>query len=250
MLKKFFKLFNLLGKNHLEFTGPYESWQEAVSNSSGYDSDIVIKKVKKATQQVLLSEKKYERDGTAFDSTPENNTLINLLQKYGINEKKIVDVGGGLGSLYINYKEFFEDRVKNYYIIEQNKFCIEGELLAKKYDLNLKYLTDLSLINEDIDYLICSSFLQYIENWNDYVNLIIKKKPEYIIIDRHPLSKDRSEIYVQLNTGYYESDVSYPLHILEKQDFLSSFHGYEMLDEWDSDFDPLYFKGFLLKKSI
>lgn len=87
MLKKFFKLFNLLGKNHLEFTGPYESWQEAVSNSSGYDSDIVIKKVKKATQQVLLSEKKYERDGTAFDSTPENNTLINLLQKYGINEK-------------------------------------------------------------------------------------------------------------------------------------------------------------------
>ena len=55
---------------------------------------------------------------------------------------------------------------------------------------------------------------------------------------------------MQLNTGYYESDVSYPLHILEKQDFLSSFHGYEMLDEWDSDFDPLYFKGFLLKKSI
>ena len=102
MLKKFFKLFNLLGKNHLEFTGPYESWQEAGSNSSGYDSDIVIKKVKEATQQVLLGDKKYERDGTAFDSTPENNTLINLLQKYGISEKKIVDVGGGLGSLYIN----------------------------------------------------------------------------------------------------------------------------------------------------
>ena len=51
---------------------------------------------------------KYERDGTNFENLPIKNTLIEILMDFDLQSKhSILDVGGGLGSLYINYKSFF-----------------------------------------------------------------------------------------------------------------------------------------------
>ena len=74
-------------------------------------------------------------------------------------------------------------------------------------------MDSINKIQNNIDIVICSSFLQYIEEWRSYVDSIISCKPEFIIVDRHPLSESDSKIYVQLNTGYYSKPTSYPLHI-------------------------------------
>ena len=47
------KVKKLFKKNHLNFSGPFKSWDEAVINSSGYDSEIVLKKVSNAMREVL-----------------------------------------------------------------------------------------------------------------------------------------------------------------------------------------------------
>ena len=248
--KHLFKIKKLFfRKTHLEYSGPYESWWIANQNSVGYDSSVILEKIKKSTFEVLDNEQIYERDGRSFSEKPLNNTLIKTLEQIGIRNKTIVDFGGSLGSNYINYRDFFSNYFKKYYIIEQEGVCNLGREIASKYNLPLNYVENLYEINEQIDIVLFSSSLQYIEDWKHLVKEFVVKKPEFILIDRHPLTDNESKIYVQLNTGYYEKTVTYPLHILNEEKFLSEFKGYKLKKKWVSDFDPEYFKGFLLEKS-
>ena len=82
-------------------------------------------------------------------------------------------MGGGLGSNYINYSNFFRDNNCIYYVVEQENFIEKGNEIAKEYNLNLNFRKDLSEIDENINIVICSSFLQYIENWKSIVSEII-----------------------------------------------------------------------------
>lgn len=251
-------LFNILfslkekvfKKGHLQYSGPFDNWDIARSNSVGYQSEIILEKITKSTLEVLNNIKKYERDGTSFEEKPIKNTLIDSLEDIGIVNKTIVDMGGSLGSLYLNYKSFFSNNSANYIVVEQNEVCEKGRIIASQFNLPIEFVDSINKIQNNIDIVICSSFLQYIEEWRSYVDSIISCKPEFIIVDRHPLSESDSKIYVQLNTGYYSKPTSYPLHILNKDEFLSAFQSFEILKEWSSDFDPDYFKGFLLKNSI
>jgi len=243
-LKKILKKFR---KSHLVYSGPYTTWSEAVKDSTGYDSKIIIDKVSKSTLEVLNGIKAYERDGTSFDNKPEKNMLLEQLAKTNIYGKVIVDMGGGLGSNYINYLNFFRENKCIYYVVEQENFIEKGNEIAKKYNLNLNFRKELSEIDENINIVICSSFLQYIENWKRIVSEIKEKNPQNIFVDRHPLTNKNSEILVQLNTGYYKKKVTYPLHLVNEEEFLMEYLPYVKIKSWKSDFDPPYFKGFHFK---
>ena len=227
-LKKILKKFR---KSHLVYSGPYTTWSEAVKNSTGYDSKIIIEKVSESTLKVINGVKAYERDGTLFDNKPEKNMLLEQLAKTNIYGKVIVDMGGGLGSNYINYSNFFRDNNCIYYVVEQENFIEKGNEIAKEYNLNLNFRKDLSEIDENINIVICSSFLQYIENWKTIVSEIKAKKPQNIFVDRHPLTNKDSEILVQLNTGYYKKKVTYPLHLVNEEEFIKEFKPYVMIEK-------------------
>ena len=236
--KYFFK------NNHLQFAGPYENWEEAVKNSTGYSSTVVLSKVEKAVINVLNDFSAYERDGTNFETLPDKNTLLQILKNIeSTKQNTILDVGGGLGSLLINYREFFNKNNFDYIVLEQDNFILKGREIANIYELPIKFTSNLNDI-ENVDIVILSSTLQYFEDWEDFVQNIINKKPRHIIIDRHPLSNDESKIFVQLNNNYYSEEVTYPLHICNENEFLNTFADYQIVKRWNSDFDPDYFKGF------
>lgn len=238
----------LFKKTHLEYAGPYKDWETAKYNSTGYDSDVVLKKIVNSVNEVLSGKKKYERDGTSFDNLPAHNTLIQTLQKLSIYDKTIVDFGGSLGSNYINYLNFFSKNVKKYLVVEQKNICDLGNKISESNNFSLEFLESIEEIDEKIDIIICSSSLQYIEKWKEVVQKIIDKSPEHILIDRHPLTNKETKIFVQLNTGYYDKPVTYPIHIINEEEFLIAFKNYQCVKKWNSDFDPDYFKGFHLKK--
>ena len=246
-------MFNRIKKyfyknNHLQFSGPYKDWQDATKNSTGYSSSAVLTKVENAIEKVLNGQSKYERDGTNFENLPIKNTLIEFLMDFDLQSKhSILDVGGGLGSLYINYKSFFESSNFEYIVLEQDNFYLKGKEIAKLHDLPIKFIKDLSTI-KDVEIVILSSTLQYFENWKKFVKEILDKNPKHIFIDRHPLSDDVSKIFVQLNKNYYSEEVTYPLHICNEEEFIAEFIGYELISSWNSDFDPEYFKGFYFIK--
>jgi len=244
-MKKFFEKI-IRQKNHLQYSGPYKNWDEAKLKSVGYSSDVVLKKVNNAIKNVLDEKYAYERDGTNFADLPLQNTLINTLKKIDLKNKTVLDIGGGLGSLYINYKEIFFGNIDRYIVLEQDNFCNRGNELATKYDLPIVFNENIEEVDK-FDIAIMSSSLQYFEEWHKFVEKLISRFPKYVLIDRHPLTDRKSEIFIQLNTNYYEEEVTYPIHILNEKDFLAAFNGYEVIKSWNSDFDPQYFKGFLLK---
>jgi len=203
----------------------------------------------KSTLQVLNNEALYERDGTSFHSMPDKNTLIETLNFIGIKNKTILDMGGGLGSTYICYQDVFLKKVSNYIVFEQEKFYDIGNKLSTEHNLDISFINNISNIKEKIDIVICSSFLQYIQDFIGIVNQILRLNSEFILIDRNPVTNDDSKIFVQLNSGYYEKPVTYPLHIINEREFIDAFHGYTLIKSWNSDFDPPYFKGYLFKRN-
>ena len=234
-------------KNHLQFDGPYETWEEAKKKSVGYSSNVVITKVESAIKNVLNGKFLYERDGVNFDDFPKQNTLINKLKDLELEEKTILDIGGGLGSLYVNYENIFQN-LKQYLVLEQEQFCSVGNRIANEYDLKISYHENIQTV-PNFNISIISSSLQYFEDWNGMVNKIISKSPDHIFIDRHPLTDEDTKIFIQLNTNFYSEQVTYPLHIINKSEFINSFINYKVIDTWSSDFDPDYFKGFHLVKN-
>lgn len=242
ILKKLINKFSR-NKNHLQYEGPFETWREAKDKSIGYESDVVLKKVQQAVINVLDGSYKYERDGTNFESLPPKNTLIDELNKEFFKNQTILDIGGGLGSLYINYKDIFSSAGVNYIVLEQRNFCEVGKEIANKYHLDINFIDNIDDLTY-FDLVIISSTLQYFEKWDEFVKKVISKNPKNILIDRHPLSSKESKIFIQLNTNYYESEVTYPIHIVNQEKFENEFKDYKIKKFWNSDFDPEYFKGY------
>jgi len=235
-------------KSHLEYSGPFESWELAVASSVGYDSPYALHKVREGVESVLKNEKTYERDGTSFDQLPERYSLRTHIKNLLRENSVIVDFGGGLGGTYVNNSDLFSSEWKGkYFVVEQPSFCEAGTDMADTYDLPVIFTSDIKKIPMKPSIVIFSGVLQYIQHWGKVVGETLAKEPNYIIIDRQPLTSDDTLVYVQENDGYYKKKVSYPSRIINRIEFLSTFAGYEVIQEWKSDFDPDDHMGFLLK---
>src|SRR3972149_4197055 len=49
------------------FTGKYATWEEAKQVSTGYDSDLILEKVRSSSLKIKNGEAVYERDSVLFD---------------------------------------------------------------------------------------------------------------------------------------------------------------------------------------
>jgi len=251
-LRRVIGLFRILAgikRSHITYRGPYKNWEEAVSVSTGYGADCILEKVSGSTIRLLEGHGAYERDGTLFKERPTKYKLRDVLCRVIDKSASIVDYGGGLGGTYLCNRDIFEKhRVSSYCIVEQDGFCDVGTSLARRYNLPVRFSRDTSNISNPTLFIF-SSVLHYLDDWDVAIALATDKKPQHIIVDRQPLTSGKSSIYVQHNSGYYSSDVSYPLRIINVSDFLSRFHGYSVIDSWTSDFDEENHKGFLFQRN-
>ena len=63
------------------WAGDFASWEEAQSNCSGYDSDIILEKCRNALLKVKNKEAVYERDSVLFDKIQYSWGLLAGIQK-------------------------------------------------------------------------------------------------------------------------------------------------------------------------
>lgn len=247
-ISRFLSFFGVRNsKSHLEYSGPYDSWESAVQNSVGYESEVVLEKVALAVRRVLSGHAAYERDGTCFSVKPEKDTLSQILENKAVSKSKIVDFGGSLGSSFISNRNLLQLREVEYIVIEQENFTHAGRDIANEFQLPI--LFESKLVNEnlqDVDILVLSSVLQYLENYEEVIRQLISFKPKSVIIDRTPFIDGESQIFVQENNGYYQPKVSYPVRHLNEGSLIKCLTGYKVAMEWLSDFDPPNHKGFLL----
>jgi putative methyltransferase (TIGR04325 family) len=223
----------------LNLTGKYLTYSEALEHCEGYDHSSIIDKVEYAVSSVLEGKSKYERDGVTFDSIPSKLPIYSVLFNLISSSKdcNIVDFGGGLGGLYINNTSIFHPNSK-LTVIEQPKFVEIGENICRQYKLPIIFCNHLSELSSKPDIVILSSVLQYIPNPYEIIDNIARLQPSYIILDRTSFGVDKYW-RIQVNSGFYDVDISYPHHLIDESKVLSLLKGYSVAQKWTNSFDPV-----------
>lgn len=246
------RLFSLIHKAKLRLRGPYSSYDAALAHSSGYDSPLILAKVKHAVGEVLDGKAVYERDGTVYTSLPQRLKLRELLLKYLTPTANIVDFGGGLGGTFINHRDLVS--VGQYWsVIEQPTFVTAGQELAHDYGLPLGFHNNLHGLVCSIDLLILSSVLQYLPSPYEILHQVLKLAPKLILVDRTAFIDHGEEVWwVQDEPSYYGTPISYPISPLLEKRVLASLKGYEIVDRWLNPFDPQQpaHRGLLLNRCV
>ena len=226
----------------LELTGPFSTYELAQNSSTGYCSSVILNKVRHAVVDVLDGKAIYERDGSTFDQRPQGLKIRELLQRCLLSGSSVLDVGGGLGSTYINNPELFQES-NQYLVLEQSSFVEVGNQIANTYQLPIQFFDSISCVHDKIDWVILSSVLPYLPDSVTMIQDVLTLEPKQIVIDRQPVSKS-SQIqvepwWIQNESTYYSEPVSYPIELLSEDYLISLFPGYSCIDKWTNDFDAV-----------
>lgn len=236
--------------------GEYKTWKLAEADSTGYDVNEIIQKVKESALKVKKGKATYERDGITFDEIKYSWPLLAGLMFSILNSRGIptvLDFGGSLGSTYFQNKKFL-DKIENlsWSIVEQKHFVEVGKIDFE--DDRLKFFYDIKscIDNKKHNILLLSSSLQYIEKPYELLNTILKNNFEYILIDRTPFSKTYKRIKLQVvDPKIYNA--SYPCWFFDELEFINFFerNNYKIIESFvslDGENNDYIFKGFIIKR--
>lgn len=208
------------------YFGNYKNWDSALAASSGYDSDLILSRVRDALVMVRDGKAPYERDSVVFDRIEYAWPLLSALlwiATHSGNCLDIIDFGGSLGSTYFQNAGFLDglERVR-WSIVEQKKFvdCGKKEFAGDR----LRFYHDIGscLAAEKPNAILLSSVLQYIDRPYPLLRSIFDAKFEFIVVDRTILFDSPDRVTVQVvPPNIYEA--SYPCWIFNRRKFLDFF---------------------------
>ena len=238
------------------FYGNFTDWEDAGRHASGYDSAVIVKRVSEAARKVKDGESAFERDSVLFEKIQYSWPLlagILWIANQKENRLKIVDFGGSLGSTYYQNK-FFISQLREYRwcIVEQNEFVKIGSREFEDGHLKFYGTLDECCNLEHPDVIVLSSVLQYLPDPWSFLDSILSREFEFIIVDRTPLFESGKERLTVQKVPQWIYPASYRAWILPLDRFLARFeHGYDLIADFESsDLANIsaVFKGFLFKK--
>lgn len=247
--------------NDILWGGNYRSWQEASVESIGYSNNEILEKCKTSLLKVKSGEAMYERDSVLFEKVQYSWPLLACLENVAISNKgclHIIDFGGSLGSSFFQNKLFLQNVVSlKWYVVEQEHFVLCGKKEFEDENLKFEFTIDHVLSMDNINCLLISGVLQYLENPENWVKKLLGYNFDYIIIDRTSFIESSSRLTVQkVPEIIYRA--SYPCWFFNEKEFLGSFDkSYHLIADFESYADGkvlsedqklMYWKGFFLKK--
>jgi len=204
---------------------PYSSWDETRSHCTGYDSDLIINKVRDAALQVKAGEASFERDSVLFyENQYPFPLLAGLLRLALVNagNLSVLDFGGSLGSTYYQTKPFFSGIKRlRWNIVEQKKFVDIGKEMFEDNMLAFYYSIDECLKFEKPDVILLSSVLQYVKEPFDLLEVIIAHNFKNLIIDRTPFLSSGGDLLTIQRVPKSIYEASYPAWILDEKKLLT-----------------------------
>ena len=236
--------------------GDYKDWRDAENNSTGYQKNDILEKVRNSLIKVKTGQAVYERDGILFDKIQYSWPLLAGLMYASAKLEgtiKVLDFGGSLGSTYFQNKKFLDQfREVSWTIVEQKHFVEAGKKDFENEKLKFYDSTDLAIEKESPNTLLLLSVLQYIENPYELLEKLVSKNFNHIIIDRTPFSKSCEKIKLQIvPSNIYKA--SYPCWFFDELKFIRFFEDnkYRVVETFLTDEienDEYVFKGFIISK--
>lgn len=241
------------------YFGNYPTWQAALKDSSGYDSDIILNKVLKALSLVKDKKAVYERDSVLLDKVEYCWPLLSALLWIAAlknSRLSVIDFGGSLGSSYYQNISFLSAlREVKWNIIEQPKFVECGKKYFENERLKFYFDIDSCVACEMPDVLLLSGVIEYVGDPYALIEDVISRKFEFIIIDRTIFFDEEDRITVQrVPPSIY--DASYPCRIFNRRKFLERFSdGYDLIADFealggkvDIEGTPACYEGYIFRR--
>ncbi|MDH4164299.1 MAG: methyltransferase, TIGR04325 family [Nitrospirota bacterium] len=238
------------------FTGAYATWEEAQARSTGYDAPAIAKRVYDAALKVKTGEACYERDSVIFDriqyAWPVTAGLLWIAAQRG-NSLNLADFGGSLGSSYFQSRRFLADlETCRWSIVEQRHFVELGRTGFEDDHLRFYETLDDCMEKERPDVLLLSSVLPYLPHPYVFLDDIIRRGFDFIIVDRTPLFTSHPDRLTVQKVPDWIYAASFPAWILNIDRFLAKMSGeYELIADFDSPETAnltVLFKGFIFRK--
>lgn len=234
---EFFRLPHLDKREGFYFEGNYTTWQAAEDTASGYDAPEILEKVYNTTLKVINGEAKYERDSVAFYETAYTYHLMMLIgilcsQRETVS---ILDYGGALGSLYWQNKEILDEYTNNkffWHIVEQFNYVQCGRTGIQNE--SIRFWESIDEVKR-ADLVIFSGVLQYLENYKDIIQKVVRLKPKYILVDRTFVAKNSRIVVQHVNQDIYEG--AYPAKIFGESEIEDLLNEYRLIVEFPSFVD-------------
>ena len=202
--------------NGIIWEGIYDTWEEAskIAKGSGFSSDTWISTASKKLKEYRESCK------NTSNPTPVSNRFSSLplvvsSYIYDYDESVcILDFGGGVGTHYELLKKTTPqcDEIIDYHIIETKETCSTGSSLFDKDD-SIEFHSTFPITDLSVDICYSNSVLQYIEDWLEIIESMIKMNPEYIVLDDFPAGDNDEFITIQ---NYYLSKMPHRFFNLKK----------------------------------
>jgi putative methyltransferase (TIGR04325 family) len=226
-------------KHGVYFSGRYADWTLASQESSGYDTELILEKVKQAILEVIAGKAAFERDSVLFDEVQYSfPVLASLLRAATENngQLSVLDFGGSLGSSYFQCRNFLSTlNSLSWNVVEQAHFVDCGREHIESEQLKFYFNIAEVLKNQQPNVILLSSVLQYLPEPYAVLSELIESKTDYLIIDRTPLS---NALYDEITIQYVPAVIyraSYPCRIFSKQTLTAYISKeYEMLAEFTS----------------
>lgn len=246
-------------RSGITFTGPYRSWQEAKEHSVGYDSELILEKVKNAMLKVKSGGAAYERDGVVFEEIAYSFPVLAGLLKAAVAREgrlHVLDFGGSLGSSFYQCRTFLCDlKVLRWSIVEQPRFVSCGKELFETEQLRFFGSIDECIEEERVDAVLLSSVLQYLESPYATLRDLVAREIEYIIIDRTPFTVRERDVLTVQHVPAAICKSSYPSWIFGWETFRRTFEtGYSRIAQFNSQDGTVksggfnaHYKGMILK---
>lgn len=198
------------------YSGPFETWAEALRATAGYADEAILARVIAATEAVLAGHADYEQDGIPMHGTPPpGHALPSLLAAARDGTLRVVDFGGGLASHYLRWLPLLKglDEI-DWCVVEQPHFVESGRRLF----LDVPQVRFVSNIEEAStltpDAVLASSVLQYLESPLDTLHGLASLGARAIVLDRTPFATDGHARILAQRTPAKLGRASYPLWVL------------------------------------
>lgn len=221
--------------------GNYPTWEDAVKEATGYDSDIIAEKVLASALQVRNGGAAYERDSVLFDkveySWPVLAALLWAAQRNG-GVLNVLDIGGGFGSSYEQNRKFLSPLGNlAWNIVEQEKFVRLGK---RHFESNqLHFYDDIAacMREQRVNVALLSCVLPYVERPYELIERISSYRIPTVIVDRMPFMPNDQPHRITVHAvdpAIYPATI--PTHIFNESEFLGAWKKtYKLVEEFDSD---------------
>jgi len=229
----------LMGAFGLFLSGDYQSWDTAMSSSTGYDSEVILDKTKTRLLKVKNGEAACERDSVLVNKIQYSWPLLASLMWAAAQNKgklNVLDFGGSFGSTYYQNRAFLRSLPDvRWNIVEQPRHVVVGKQLFEDERLRFYLRIEDCLAETTPNVIVLSSVLQYLEAPYDWLNKLSGLSCSHLIIDRTPFWGGQTDRLCVQNVPASIYPAKYPCWIFSTERFRAHLNEtWRIVAEFDS----------------